>query len=39
MIKKMRLIFIMMLIMWVTTVVIIMMRIKRHSIRSKPLDI
>ena len=39
MIKKMRLIFIMMLIMWVTTVIITMMRIKRHSIRSKPLDI
>ena len=39
MIKKMRLIFIMMLIMWVTTVIIMMMRIKHHSIRSKPLDI
>ena len=39
MIKKMRLIFIMMLIMWVTTVVITMMRIKRHSIRSKLLGI
>ena len=39
MIQKMRLIFIMMLIIWVTTVVITMMRIKCHSIRSKPLGI
>ena len=39
MIKKMRLIFIMMLIIWVTTVVITMMRIRHHSIRSKPLGI
>ena len=30
MIKKMRLIFVMMPIMWVTTVVIIMMKIKCH---------
>ena len=37
MIQKMRLIFIMMLIIWVTTVVVTMMRIKCHSIRSKPL--
>ena len=32
MIRKMRLIFIMMLIIWLTTVVIIMMRIKCHTI-------
>ena len=30
MIKKMRLIFMMMLIMWVTTEIIIMIRIKHH---------
>ena len=39
MIKKMRLIVMMMPLMWVTTVVILMMKIKCHSVLSKPLGI